>query len=236
MTSTETHAPTPCAAWRSPRTACASSSTTPSCGAAARRRCAFRIVDDARRDGARLRRRAREAHAPDPRPPRPDRLPAPAPRAGRRRQLATPRARSTTPAPTGCSPTSRTTARRGRWRPTCASTAPPTCGRCPTREPTAVSDGGYDVRLDAGAARPGEEADLRFTITRDGEPVRTEPYLGAGGHLVALRDGDLAFLHVHPTDDAASASPPRSRPRAATGCSCSSSTTAASTPSRSRRR
>jgi hypothetical protein len=73
----------------------------------------------------------------------------------------------------------------------------------PDPEPTAVSDGGYDVRLDAGAARPGEEADLRFTITKDGEPVRTEPYLGAGGHLVALRDGDLAFLHVHPTDDAA---------------------------------
>jgi hypothetical protein len=74
----------------------------------------------------------------------------------------------------------------------------------PDPAPTAVSDGGYDVRLDAGAARPGEEADLRFTITRDGEPVRPEPYLGAGGHLVALRDGDLAFLHVHPlSDDAA---------------------------------
>jgi hypothetical protein len=73
----------------------------------------------------------------------------------------------------------------------------------PLPEPaaTAVSDGGYDVRLGAGAARPGQEADLRFTITKDGEPVRTEPYLGAGGHLVALRDGDLAFLHVHPTDD-----------------------------------
>jgi hypothetical protein len=66
---------------------------------------------------------------------------------------------------------------------------------------TAVSDGGYDVQLDAGAARPGQEADLRFTITKDGEPVRTEPYLGAGGHLVALREGDLAFLHVHPMDD-----------------------------------
>ena len=26
----------------------------------------------------------------------------------------------------------------------------------------------------------------------------TEPYLGAGGHLVALREGDLAYLHVHP--------------------------------------
>jgi hypothetical protein len=24
------------------------------------------------------------------------------------------------------------------------------------------------------------------------------PYLGAAGHLVALREGDLAFLHVHP--------------------------------------
>jgi hypothetical protein len=67
---------------------------------------------------------------------------------------------------------------------------------------TAVSDGGYDVRLAAGAARAGEEAQLRFTITRDGAPVRTEPYLGAGGHLVVLREGDLAFLHVHPSGDA----------------------------------
>jgi hypothetical protein len=71
----------------------------------------------------------------------------------------------------------------------------------PEPEATAVSDGGYDVRLDAGDARPGVEADLRFTITRNGVPVDTEPYLGAGGHLVALRDGDLAFLHVHPTSD-----------------------------------
>jgi hypothetical protein len=69
----------------------------------------------------------------------------------------------------------------------------------PDSEPTAVSDGGYDVRLDARAARPGEEADLRFTITDDDGPVDTEPYLGAGGHLVALREGDMAFLHVHPT-------------------------------------
>jgi hypothetical protein len=67
---------------------------------------------------------------------------------------------------------------------------------------TAVSDGGYDVRLAAGTARAGEEAQLRFTITRDGAPVRTEPYLGAGGHLVVLREGDLAFLHVHPSGDA----------------------------------
>ena len=71
----------------------------------------------------------------------------------------------------------------------------------PAPQPAAVSDGGYDVRLDAGDARPGEEADLRFTITRDGAPIKTEPYLGAGGHLVALREGDMAFLHVHPMDD-----------------------------------
>jgi hypothetical protein len=71
----------------------------------------------------------------------------------------------------------------------------------PAAQPTAVSDGGYHVRLNAGRARPGEEAELRFTVTEDGETVHTEPYLGAGGHLVALRDGDLAFLHVHPTDD-----------------------------------
>lgn len=29
-----------------------------------------------------------------------------------------------------------------------------------------------------------------------------EPYLGARGHLVALREGDLAYLHVHPESDA----------------------------------
>jgi hypothetical protein len=71
----------------------------------------------------------------------------------------------------------------------------------PAPASTAVSDGGYDVELEAGHVRPGEEADLRFTITRDGVPVKTEPYLGAGGHMVALREGDLAFLHVHPMDD-----------------------------------
>jgi oxalate decarboxylase/phosphoglucose isomerase-like protein (cupin superfamily) len=64
-----------------------------------------------------------------------------------------------------------------------------------------VSDGGYDVRLDADGATAGAESELHFTITRDGEPVETEPYLGAGGHLVALREGDMAFLHVHPEDD-----------------------------------
>jgi hypothetical protein len=64
----------------------------------------------------------------------------------------------------------------------------------PRPEATAKSDLGYDVRLD----RRGSE--LRFTITHDGQTVHTEPYLSAGGHLVALREGDLAFLHVHPSE------------------------------------
>ena len=50
---------------------------------------------------------------------------------------------------------------------------------------------------------------LRFTVTRDGEPVTTlQPYLGAAGHLVALRAGDLAYLHVHPVDEPAAESGP----------------------------
>jgi hypothetical protein len=40
---------------------------------------------------------------------------------------------------------------------------------------------------------------LRFDIRRDGRPIRVQRYLGAGGHLVALRKGDMAYLHVHPT-------------------------------------
>jgi hypothetical protein len=74
----------------------------------------------------------------------------------------------------------------------------------PAPATTATSDGGYDVELRSAGARPGEEADLRFTIAKAGKPVATEPYLGAGGHLVALREGDLAFLHVHPTNEAGS--------------------------------
>ncbi len=39
---------------------------------------------------------------------------------------------------------------------------------------------------------------ITYRVTRAGEPVDVEPYLGAAGHLVALREGDLAYLHVHP--------------------------------------
>jgi hypothetical protein len=64
----------------------------------------------------------------------------------------------------------------------------------------ATTEDGYEVRLAAGHTPAGEHAQLAFDIRKDGAPIETEPYLGAGGHLVALRDGDLAFLHVHPDD------------------------------------
>jgi hypothetical protein len=70
----------------------------------------------------------------------------------------------------------------------------------PAPRPEATSDGGYVVRLVSAPARAGEETQLRFEISRDGHPVAVEPYLGAAGHLVALRQGDLAFLHVHPSE------------------------------------
>jgi hypothetical protein len=57
---------------------------------------------------------------------------------------------------------------------------------------------GYTVTVD-GALRPGRHSPLTLSVARNGAPVLDlQPYLGAYGHLVALREGDLAYLHVHP--------------------------------------
>ena len=80
---------------------------------------------------------------------------------------------------------------------------------------------GLRVALAEGAAG-GRSPSSRFTVTRDGTPVAIQDYLGAEGHLVALREGDLAFLHVHPDENRLRFDGRRSRPRAATACSCSS--------------
>lgn len=61
---------------------------------------------------------------------------------------------------------------------------------------------GFTVTLD-GDLTPGATAPLTLTVDRGG-PVVLQPYLGANGHLVALRDGDLAYLHVHPRSAAGS--------------------------------
>jgi hypothetical protein len=68
----------------------------------------------------------------------------------------------------------------------------------PAPSPNAGIAGRYDVALDAGDPRAGSDAELTFRVARDGSPADVEPYLGADGHLVALREGDLEFIHVHP--------------------------------------
>jgi hypothetical protein len=70
----------------------------------------------------------------------------------------------------------------------------------PEATTTATVDG-YTVDL-TGQVTAGSSSELTFTVSNNGKPVTNlEPYLGAFGHLVALRDGDLAFLHVHPEGD-----------------------------------
>lgn len=57
---------------------------------------------------------------------------------------------------------------------------------------------GYEVRLD-GDLVPGKSSKVTLNARKDGTDVTDlQPYLGAYGHLVALRQGDLAYLHVHP--------------------------------------
>ena len=58
--------------------------------------------------------------------------------------------------------------------------------------------GDYTVTL-SGKLAAGADAELSLAVEHDGQPVTDlQPYLGAYGHLVALRAGDLAYLHVHP--------------------------------------
>jgi hypothetical protein len=76
-------------------------------------------------------------------------------------------------------------------------------------------DGPFAVGTAPSAATPADPQlavrfdrhgdDIEIAVTRDGAPVEPEPYLGARGHLVALRAGDLAYLHVHPEEGGAPA-------------------------------
>ncbi len=53
-----------------------------------------------------------------------------------------------------------------------------------------------------GTLTSGSESMLMYTITQNGKPVTDlESYLGALGHAVVLRDGNLDFIHAHPSED-----------------------------------
>ncbi|MGV0853397.1 hypothetical protein [Mycolicibacterium phlei] len=65
----------------------------------------------------------------------------------------------------------------------------------------------YTVTL-TGTAKAGAASTLSFSVTRNGAPVgNLQRYLGAYGHLVALRAADLAYLHVHPLPSSRAAGP-----------------------------
>jgi hypothetical protein len=78
-------------------------------------------------------------------------------------------------------------------------------------EPVSAFDiDGYTVTM-AGTPSVGD-TDLSFTVELDGDVVTTDRYLGAAGHLVAIRAGDLAYLHVHPHRNVTSGSDPGANP------------------------
>jgi hypothetical protein len=86
----------------------------------------------------------------------------------------------------------------GTWSTPASGTYEPR--KLPAPNATAEADG-YEVELDGGL-RPGAASELTLKVSRDGRPVTDlQPYLGAYGHLVALRSGDLAYLHVHPNGE-----------------------------------
>ncbi len=50
---------------------------------------------------------------------------------------------------------------------------------------------------------PAPKIALHFAVSRNGRPVQAfDSYVGHRGHLVALRDGDLSYSHVHPEPEA----------------------------------
>lgn len=62
----------------------------------------------------------------------------------------------------------------------------------PAASNAATTDGYHVALRDDGGT-------LRFSVRRAGKLVKDlQPYLGARGHLVMLRAGDLAYEHVHP--------------------------------------
>lgn len=72
----------------------------------------------------------------------------------------------------------------------------------PLPAPAAVSTvDGSRVTLSRDGSAAGA-VELTFRIERGGRVVTPGHYLGALGHLVVLREGDLAFVHAHPDEGA----------------------------------
>ncbi|MET7747497.1 copper resistance protein CopC [Micromonospora sp. NPDC005367] len=61
----------------------------------------------------------------------------------------------------------------------------------------AATAGPYTVSMD-GTPAVGMMSPTSFRVGRSGTPAQVERYLGAYGHLVVVREGDLGYVHVHP--------------------------------------
>ena len=72
--------------------------------------------------------------------------------------------------------------------------------KLPAPSPYARTDTGLDVGLYHHGSGAGEPAHVQIEVAEQGRPVTAElqPYLGALGHLVAIRKDDLKYLHTHP--------------------------------------
>jgi hypothetical protein len=78
---------------------------------------------------------------------------------------------------------------------TVAGTYAPVALPAPARQ---AATGGFSVAYD-GTPRTGSTQPIVVNVTgADGRPAALQPYLGAFGHLVVLRQGDLGYVHVHP--------------------------------------
>lgn len=72
-------------------------------------------------------------------------------------------------------------------------------------QPTGVEPAARESTVDEhtvtyeGTPAVGATQPMLFRVFSNGAPVTDlQPYLGSFGHLVVLRDGDLAYVHVHP--------------------------------------
>ncbi len=73
---------------------------------------------------------------------------------------------------------------------------------------TSNAGDGYEVSLASSTPSAGGTNPAQFTVSRNGNDLESvEPYLGADGHLVALREHDQAFLHTHPEGEAGGPGP-----------------------------
>ncbi len=67
----------------------------------------------------------------------------------------------------------------------------------PKLYPTQGVFDGYDVSLDYPQPQAGQITTVKYTITKNGQPVQLVPYLSAAMHVAAVKNDFSWYLHVH---------------------------------------